>query len=131
MQFRNYSKCSNTTPLIVALACAVVLLSTTAALAQSAASGQAGGRCSNHTLFGSYGYSSEGQAFAPPPIPPAPFTSTGIANFDGKGGLSWVEHTVIGGQQQGVDWTAANGTYSVNSDCTASMVVVTPNSLYR
>ena len=98
------------------------------AVAQTAVSDQGGYRCSNRILSGNYGYSSQGQVFPPPPVPPAPFTSTGIATFDGKGMLSWFEHTVIGGQQQGADWTPASGSYSVNPDCTGSMVVVTPNS---
>jgi len=42
--------------------------------------------------------------------------------------VSWFEHTVIGGAQQGAEWTAASGSYTVNSDCTGTMVVTTPNS---
>lgn len=98
------------------------------AVAQTAVSDQGGHRCSNRTLSGNYGSLAQGQVFPPPPIPPAPFTSAGMVTFDGKGTLSWVEHTVIGGQQQGADWTPASGTYSVNADCTGSMVAVTPNS---
>ena len=101
----------------------------TTAFAQAAASDQGGSHCSNRTLSGNYGFSAQGQVFPPPPTPPAPFTSTGMANFNGNGTVSWVEHTVIAGQQQGADWTASiSGTYAVNSDCTGSMVIVTPNS---
>ena len=86
-----------------------------------------GQRCSNRTLNGSYGYSSSGQAL--PPGLSLPFTSTGIATFDGDGNVSWIEHTVIGGAQQGADWTpSTSGTYTVNSNCTATAIVVTPNS---
>ena len=87
-----------------------------------------GQRCSNRTLNGSYGYSSEGQVLPAPGLS-FPFTSTGVATFDGNGNVSWVEHTVVGGAQQGADWTSStSGTYNVNSNCTATAVVVTPNS---
>jgi hypothetical protein len=87
-----------------------------------------GGHCSNRTLNGSYGYSSQGQVLPAPGLS-FPFTSTGIATFDGNGNVSWVEHTVVGGAQQGADWTSStSGTYTVNADCTATAVVVTPNS---
>jgi hypothetical protein len=99
------------------------------AVAQSTTPESNGGHCSNRTLSGAYGYSSQGQVLPPPPGVPAPFTSTGIARFDGRGNVSWVEHTVIGGAQQGSDWTpSTSGTYTVNSDCTGTMVVTTPNA---
>ena len=98
------------------------------AVAQSANEGQGNGHCSNRTLSGTYGYSSQGQVLPAPGIA-FPFTSTGTADFDGKGNVSWVEHTVIGGAQQGADWTpSTSGTYTVNSDCTGMMVVTTPNA---
>jgi|SRR5215469_1965301 len=95
--------------------------------ASAVAQGPGTGPCSNRTIFGKYGFSSQGQVL-PVPGQAFPFTATGIVTFDGKGNVSWVEHTVIGGAQQGADWTAASGTYTVNSDCTGLMVVVTPNS---
>ena len=105
----------------------VVLVIGATAYAQTATNDPHGSRCSNRTLFGSYGYLAQGQVLPAPGLA-FPFTSTGRVNFDGNGILSWVEHTVIGGVQQGSDWTPANGTYTVNSDCTGTMVVVTPNS---
>jgi hypothetical protein len=57
-----------------------------------------------------------------------PFRSAGLAHFNGKGTLTWVEHTVINGVPLDVNWTAASGTYTVNADCTGSAVVNTPNS---
>ena len=97
---------------------------------QTPASGNDGNgqRCSNRTLNGSYGYSSNGQVLPAPGLS-FPFTSTGIATFDGNGNVSWIEHTVVGGAQQGADWTSStSGSYTVNSNCTATAVVVTPNS---
>jgi hypothetical protein len=110
----------------------VVMASGATAVAQSShtfavVANGSGRQCSNHTLFGNYGYSSQGQVLPAPGLS-FPFTSTGMTSFDGNGNVSWVEHTVIGGAQQGADWTAASGTYTVNSDCTGLMVVVTPNS---
>ena len=110
----------------------VVLVLGTTCLAQSddAAAGApvlSGARCSNHTLFGNYGYSAEGQVLPAPGLA-FPFTSTGMVKFDGNGTVTWVEHTVLGGVQQDADWTPASGNYMVNSDCTGRMVVVTPNS---
>lgn len=104
-----------------------LLLSGISASAQSPMSESSSGRCSNRTLFGSYGFSAQGQVLPAPGVA-LPFTSTGKARFDGRGMVSWVEHTVIGGAQQGADWTAASGNYIVNSDCTGKMVVTTPNS---
>jgi hypothetical protein len=100
----------------------------TSAFAQSARLGLSAGNCSNRTLSGSYGYSSQGQVLPAPGVA-LPFTSTGKATFDGNSAVSWIEHTVIGGAQQGADWTAStSGTYTVNSDCTGTMVVTTPNA---
>ena|SRR5215469_1645010 len=123
---RSISDCRRVTSFPLWLFTAVLVIGATAY--GQTAKDPGGASCSNHTLFGSYGFSAQGQVFPPPPIPPAQFTSTGMVNFDGNGNLSWVEHTVIAGQQQGADWTPASGTYAVNSDCTGTMTVVTPNS---
>ena len=49
-------------------------------------------------------------------------------SYDGNGTLTWVEHTVIGGQVSNAGWLPASGTYTVNPDCTGTAVVDTPNS---
>lgn len=85
------------------------------------------GHCSNRTLFGDYGYASEG-VLLPAPGVSLQFRSVGMTHFDGKGNLTWVEHTVVNGTSLGAGWTAASGTYTVNSDCTGTAVVNTPNS---
>ena len=85
------------------------------------------GHCSNRTLFGDYGYASEG-VLLPAPGVTLQFRSVGMTHFDGKGNLTWVEHTVVNGTSLGAGWTAASGTYTVNSDCTGTAVVNTPNS---
>ena len=85
--------------------------------------------CSNQTLSGDYGYAAEGVLIGIPGLPPeVPFRSVGMTHFDGKGKLTWVEHTVVNGIPLNVDWTAASGTYAVNLNCTGTAVVNTPNS---
>lgn len=85
--------------------------------------------CSDRTLSGDYGYASEGVLIGNPGLPPeAPFRSVGLTRFNGKGKLSWVEHTIVNGMPLNVDWVAAKGTYTVNANCTGTAVVNTPNS---
>ena len=56
------------------------------------------------------------------------FARWGWPHFNGRGGLTWVEHTVINGVPANADFVLATGTYSVNANCTGSAVVTTPNS---
>lgn len=83
--------------------------------------------CSNITLQGAYGYHAEG-ALSPAPNLSLTFRSVGMAHFDGDGHVTWVEHTVIGGVSLSPGFTAASGTYTVNSNCTGIAVINTPNS---
>jgi hypothetical protein len=86
-------------------------------------------KCTNRTLRGDYGFTAEGVLIGTPGLPvQAPFRSVGLAHFDGKGNLTWLEHTVVNGTLLEADWTAASGTYSVNANCTGTAVVNTPNS---
>jgi hypothetical protein len=84
-------------------------------------------RCSDRTISGDYGFAAEG-VLLPAPGVVLQFRSVGLAHFDGKGNLNWLEHTVINGVSLGPGWTAASGTYVVNDDCTATAVAHTPNS---
>ncbi len=86
--------------------------------------------CSNRTLFGDYGnFNSEGVLIGTPGLPQeAQFRSIGVYHFNGNGNFTGVEHTVINGTPLELDWTANSGTYSVNSNCTGTMVLNTPNS---
>jgi subtilisin family serine protease len=87
------------------------------------------GACSNSTLSGNYGFAAEGVLIGVPGLPTeAQFRSVGIAHFDGKGNLTWLENTVVNGMPLGAVWTAASGTYAVNPNCTGTAVVITPNS---
>lgn len=84
--------------------------------------------CSDRTLSGDYGFVAEG-ALLPAPGVSVQFRSTGVAHFDGRGNLTWVEHTIIDGVLLEPGFTtAATGTYDVDSDCTGTAIVNTPNS---
>jgi hypothetical protein len=83
--------------------------------------------CSNRTLLGDYGYTADGDLL-PAPSVSLPFRSVGMTHFDGRGNLTWVEHTVVNGISLEAGWTAASGNYTVNPDCTGTAVVHTPNS---
>ena len=86
-------------------------------------------KCTNRTLRGDYGFTAEGVLIGSPGLPSeAPFRSVGVAHFDGKGNLTWLERTVINGMLLEADWTAASGSYSVNANCTGTAMVNTPNS---
>ena len=85
------------------------------------------GRCSNRILFGNYGSSSQG-LLLPAPGVALEFRGLTMTHFDGRGNLTWVEHTVVQGTPVQPGWVAASGTYTVNPDCTGTAVVNTPNS---
>jgi hypothetical protein len=88
-----------------------------------------GRKYTNRTLRGDYGFTAEGVLIGIPGLPAqAPFRSVGLAHFDGKGNLTWLEHTVVNGTLLEADWPAASGTYSVNANCTGTAMVNTPNS---
>ena len=85
------------------------------------------GQCSIRTLFGDYGFAAEG-VLLPAPGVSLTFRSVGVAHFDGRGNLTWVEHTVVNGTLLEPGWTEASGSYIVNPNCTGTAVVNTPNS---
>jgi len=86
-------------------------------------------KCTDRTLRGDYGFTAEGVLLGTPGLSAqAQFRSVGVAHFNGKGGLTWVEHTVINGVPVNMDFVPASGTYSVNANCTGTAVVNTPNS---
>src|SRR5215469_14627270 len=96
-------------------------------LALGASLAQANGHCSNRAIDGDYGFSAEG-VLLPAAGVTLQFRSTGVAHFDGKGNVTWVEHTVVNGQSLQAGFIAASGTYTVNPDCTGTAMVNTPNS---
>jgi len=83
--------------------------------------------CSNKTIKGAYGFSYSGQVLAPT----GPFTQAGpvigvaMFTFDGRGGLTLVDHTLYNGFPfPSPPFSHENtGAYSVNADCTGTFVV--------
>jgi hypothetical protein len=85
------------------------------------------GACTDRILSGDYAFIIEGLVF---PAPGVQVSIRGLAvtNFDGQGGLTQVDHIIIGGQPPPVDWTPGVGTYRVNSDCTGTMRINVPST---
>jgi hypothetical protein len=84
-------------------------------------------RCSNRTILGDYGTEARG-LLLPAPGVSVEFRGLSMTHFDGKGGLAWVEHTVVGGNPVNPGWLEASGVYSINPDCTGLAIINTPNS---
>ncbi len=85
--------------------------------------------CSNASLKGAYGFSSQGFTEVPANISPAgfvPFAITGLSAFDGNGNIlsgtfTFATTTAAGGVSRGT----FTGTYSVAADCSGTAVVLT------
>jgi len=88
-----------------------------------------GRQCSNRTLFGNYGGAVEGVLIIPG-APELQFRAVTMNHFDGRGHVTSVEHVVVNGvpANPGTEWTRGSGIYTVNEDCTGTMVTTTPNS---
>src|SRR6266446_627229 len=80
--------------------------------------------CSNHTLFGDYGFALEGTFLGPG----LPFRGVVMQHYDGKGNLTQVDHVVVNGVPPAEEWTPGSGTYTVNPDCTGAAVINAPGS---
>jgi hypothetical protein len=80
--------------------------------------------CSNHTLFGDYGFVLEGTILGPG------LTLRGVVmqHYDGKGNLTQVDHVVTNGFPPPQEWTPGTGTYTVNPDCTGVAVINVPGN---
>ncbi len=83
------------------------------------------GSCSLESLKGThalYGHGVLTAQFLPSPPPPVVLTQAGFITFDGKGRFSGMDTASTGGLIQTGDFT---GTYTVNTDCTASATIHT------
>jgi len=112
--------------------CGILVAASSARVDQERGTGHEDGdtrACTNKTLHGDYGSAGEGVLLNIPGLPhEAQFRGLTMTHFDGKGNLTWVEHTVINGVPLQPGWTPANGTYAINPDCTGTALVNTPNS---
>jgi hypothetical protein len=82
----------------------------------------AGGReCTDSTIKGSYAFTIHGQILTPG----GPLLVDGIAKttFDGNGELIQLSAVAINGNIPSI-WSPSSGTYTVNSDCTGTMTLI-------
>jgi hypothetical protein len=92
-----------------------------AAVAQSKSETTSGGRCSNRTLNGDYGFALDGTF-----LPNTPFRGVVMQHYDGNGNITQVDHIVVYGTPPPQEWTPGTGTYTVNPDCTGAATLTTP-----
>jgi len=107
-----------------------LILAALLGLAPAANAGSDDGHCSDRTLHGAYGFAVEGTIFASGNQPLLLLRAVALTTFDGKGGLTQVDHYVVNGTAQtppGSPWPASTGTYSVNPDCTGKLTLNVPN----
>jgi hypothetical protein len=77
--------------------------------------------CTNSTIKGDYAFTIHGQILTPG----GPLLVNGIAKttFDGDGGLTQVSAVAINGHIPLI-WSPSTGSYTVNSDCTGTMTLI-------
>jgi hypothetical protein len=85
----------------------------------SPAYGQANNGCANATLHGVYAFHITGQILAPAAVA-GPVSGVALTTFDGLGNLTQIDNIVHNGVVPLEDWRPANGSYTVNSDCTGT-----------
>jgi hypothetical protein len=88
------------------------------AVAQSI-SEASGGRCSNRTLNGDYGFTLEGTILGPN----TPLRGLVMQHYDGNGNITQVDHVIDDGMPPTQEWAPGTGTYTVNPDCTGAGVI--------
>ena len=98
------------TPIMIV--CVVLVLG-----AAAVAEGPGTGPCSNRSLFGDYGMQVEGTLLGPN----WPLRTIVMVHFDGRGNSTSKSYVVLNGAPLTADWRDDDpGTYTVNSNCTAS-----------
>jgi hypothetical protein len=81
--------------------------------------------CSNRTLRGNYGFDVSAQFFL------GTLRGVAMTHFDGKGGLTQVDHIVIDGVPPTTEWLHGVGTYAVNSNCTGAATITFIDGPFR
>jgi hypothetical protein len=75
--------------------------------------------CANATLHGIYAFHITGQILAPAAVA-GPVSGVALTTFDGLGNLTQIDNIVHNGVVPAEDWRPANGSYTVNADCTGT-----------
>jgi hypothetical protein len=79
--------------------------------------------CNNETIAGAYGFTVQGTKLTGPG-PTGPQIGVAMAEFDGKGGFTQIDAVTINGVVVAdFTHTPANGTYTVNPDCTGTFTI--------
>lgn len=88
--------------------------------------------CSNRTLHGKYGALIQGTIALPGGSlvngMGLPIRGLSLAEFDGDGHLTQVDHVVDNGVPPTVEWAPGTGIYQVNPDCTGSAEINSSSS---
>jgi hypothetical protein len=89
-------------------------------------------KCTNRTLSGDYGFTITGAILSVPgvslPSGGLPLRGVAMTTFDGRGRLTQVDHVVVNGGAPPVAWSAGEGTYSVNPNCTGTLTINMPGN---
>jgi hypothetical protein len=85
-------------------------------------------KCTDRTLLGDYGFAIEGVGGLPPAFSLNAIRGVAMGHFDGKGNFSQVDHVVAGGTPPPQEWTFGSGPYTVNPNCTGTLVINIPGS---
>lgn len=81
-------------------------------------------RCNNQLIEGGYGFTVQGTKLAGPG-PVGSQVGVALTHFDGKGGMSQIDTVTINGTVVAdFTHTPANGTYTVNPDCTGTFTII-------
>ena len=99
----------------------ICLILVVMALAASSAVQARARECTDSTIRGTYAFTIHGQILTPG----GPLLVDGIAKttFDGDGELTQLDTVAVNGHIEGV-WHPSTGTYTVNSDCTGTMTLI-------
>jgi hypothetical protein len=112
---------------LLALGASAMVQSDELPASEASAGAQSGHRhCSNRTLFGDYGFAVEG--LSGPPGESIPLRGLVMSHFDGKGTETQVDHFVVNGTPPPMEWEPGSGPYTVNPDCTGTLVINIPGS---
>jgi hypothetical protein len=78
--------------------------------------------CNNGSLKGTYALSCTGTVGITNSSPGVPVADVGTVTFDGHGKCSGKDTYIVNGVQQGGNFASSTCTYTVKTDCTATLV---------